>query len=75
MSEQPLDAASIEVVAGSPTEEEMAAVTAVVQALAEEHDALQRRESGPARNGWERSRRALRGTPSSSDTVWRGFGG
>jgi uncharacterized protein (DUF2384 family) len=71
VTDQPLP---LEIVAGSPTDEEVAAVTAVLHALVAEREA-QQRVVRPARDGWERSRRALRSTPSSSDTVWRGFGG
>ncbi len=53
--------ASIRVLAGSPTPEELAAVTAVLAALeAEESAAAARRTVPRGQSGWQESQRSLR---------------
>jgi hypothetical protein len=61
----------IRVLGGAPTEEELAAVTAVIAALAA-RPAVER----PVRrapDAWQRSQRAVRGTLVPGPGRWRGF--
>ncbi|OUE06042.1 hypothetical protein CMMCAS08_04625 [Clavibacter michiganensis subsp. michiganensis] len=52
------------VLGGSPTEEELAAATAVIAALARR-----------APDAWQRSQRSVRGTLVPGPGRWRGFSG
>ena len=67
--------AEITVLAGSPTAAELAAITAVVTALAEElsDDALL--EVGTVQSAWQRSQRALRRPLVPGPGAWRSFSG
>jgi len=67
------DAVDIRITGGSPTPEEVAAVTAVLQAslaeLAAEQELLS--ENGPT--AWQRSQRQLRTPLHPGRGAWRGF--
>jgi len=65
----PLEAFSV--VSGDPTPEELAAVTAVVDALLEEAGQQSRRSPGPS--AWAISQRATRAMPRPGHGAWRGF--
>jgi hypothetical protein len=58
---------------GAPTEEELAAVTAVLAALAARPAADQ--PMRPAPDAWQRSQRAVRGPLVPGPGRWRGFAG
>ena len=69
MSDSSVD---IQIVGGSPTSAEIAAVTAVLQAtLAELADEATRKEVGPT--AWQRSQRQLRTPLHPGPGVWRSF--
>ena len=72
MNEQNLE---FSILSGDPTPEELAAVTAVIEALAQEHDdgELDGRRPGPS--AWERTQRATRDTLHPGHGAWRGFSG
>ncbi|UKF31167.1 acyl-CoA carboxylase subunit epsilon [Clavibacter phaseoli] len=61
------------VLGGSPTEEELAAATAVIAALAAEPAAEQPVRRAP--DAWQRSQRGVRGTLVPGHGRWRGFSG
>ena len=64
--------ADIQILGGSPTEAEIAAVTAVLQAtLAELADEATRKDDGPT--AWQRSQRHLRTPLHPGAGVWRSF--
>ncbi|MBM7025582.1 acyl-CoA carboxylase subunit epsilon [Clavibacter sp. DM3] len=63
----------LRVLGGAPTEEEIAAVTAVLAALAAQPAAEQ--PVRPAPDAWQRSQRAVRGTLVPGPGRWRGFAG
>ena len=65
----------IQITGGSPTPEEIAAVTAVLQASLAELAAEQelRAESGPS--AWQRSQRQLRVPLHPARGAWRSFSG
>ncbi len=61
------------IVSGDPTPEELAAVTAVIQALAHERE---EEDSGGVRRGpsaWQRSQRATRVPLTPGFGAWRSF--
>ncbi|WP_258070398.1 acyl-CoA carboxylase epsilon subunit [Clavibacter michiganensis] len=58
-------------VGGSPTEEELAAATAVLAALAAQPAAEQPVRRAP--DAWQRSQRGVRGTLVPGAGRWRGF--
>ena len=70
MSDSP--APDIRFTGGSPTPEEIAAVTAVLQAtLAQIADEAKQKDEGPT--AWQRSQRQLRRSVHPGPGVWRGF--
>ncbi|ALD12288.1 acyl-CoA carboxylase subunit epsilon [Clavibacter capsici] len=74
MSDAP-DAAlgGFRVLGGSPTEEELAAATAVIAALAAQPASEQPERRAP--DAWQRSQRAVRGPLTPGPGRWRGFAG
>ncbi|WP_328706907.1 acyl-CoA carboxylase subunit epsilon [Clavibacter zhangzhiyongii] len=69
----PAPLGGLRVLGGAPTEEEIAAVTAVLAALAAQPAAEQ--PVRPAPDAWQRSQRAVRGTLVPGPGRWRGFAG
>ncbi len=65
----------IRVLTADLTPEEIAAVTAVVQAALDELADSAATESGPAVSAWQRSQRNIRGTLTPGPGAWRGFSG
>ena len=66
------DSPEIQIVGGSPTPAEIAAVTAVLQAtLAQLADEATRKDVGPT--AWQRSQRPLRSPLHPGAGVWRSF--
>ena len=61
------------VVAGNPTAEELAAVTAVIQAVIAEQGDNDRRHARRGMSAWQRSQRAVRGTLRPGYGAWRSF--
>lgn len=68
----PLD---VRVLSGSPTEEEIAAVTAVLAVAVAEEQAQEELEEHRLASAWARSQRALRGPHHPGPGRWRGFSG
>jgi hypothetical protein len=65
---------SIRIIAGSPTPEELAAVTAILAHALDEAAAEQ--EQGEVRaSAWDRSRSSLRSPLHPGPGAWRGFSG
>ncbi|MFT4122881.1 MAG: acyl-CoA carboxylase subunit epsilon [Microbacteriaceae bacterium] len=75
MSAPDIRMADIRVVAGSPSVEELAAVTAVLQAAAAEFTEVHARSERPAPPAWSRARRALRTPLVTGPGRWRSFSG
>ena len=74
------DAAIVEtditVISGSPDEEELAAVTAVLAAVLDELAAEQgRREQAAGPSAWARSQRGVRAPIHPGNGAWRSFSG
>ncbi len=65
---------SIRIVSGSPTAEELAAVTAVLANALEEAAAEQENE-GSTQSAWDRSRATMRTPLHPGPGEWRGFSG
>jgi hypothetical protein len=65
---------SIRIIAGSPTPEELAAVTAIL-AHALEEAAAEQEQQVVRRSAWDRSRAALRAPLRPGPGAWRGFSG
>jgi len=63
-----------EVVAGAPTPEELAAVTAVITSMIEEVEDGRRAE-GPRVSAWQRSQRSIRAPLHPGAGAWRSFSG
>jgi hypothetical protein len=61
------------IISGDPTPEELAAVTAVIEALAQEHDAGELDGPSAGQSAWQRSQRATRATLHPGYGAWRGF--
>jgi hypothetical protein len=68
-------AAEFSIVAGNPTPEELAAVTAVLAAMVEELEDGARREGAPPVSAWQRSQRAIRRPLNPGAGAWRSFSG
>jgi hypothetical protein len=69
-------AVDVRVTAGNPTEEEIAAVTAVLAALAEQRGSVAAEEAVvPPPSAWDRSRRGIRTPIEVGRGRWRGFSG
>ena len=65
---------SIRIIAGNPTPDELAAVTAVLARALEEEAGEQPRPPS-RRSAWERSRAGLRGALAPGPGAWRSFSG
>jgi len=66
----------LRVVAGRPTADELAAVTALLTALEAGRGAREAAElAAPTVSAWTRSARAPRATPVAGPGRWRGFSG
>jgi hypothetical protein len=65
---------NLRIIAGSPTPEELAAVTAVL-AKALEEAAVDQQQPAVIRSAWDRSRAALRGPLTPGPGAWRAFSG
>lgn len=63
------------ILAGNPTTEDLAAVTAVLIAMVEEVHSTQAEETRVAANAWQRSQRPIRETIIPAADAWRGFTG
>jgi hypothetical protein len=75
-ADQAPTAADVRITGGNPTDEEIAAVTAVLAALAEQRAAAVAEEGVvPPPSAWERSRRGIRGPIHVGPGRWRGFSG
>jgi Acyl-CoA carboxylase epsilon subunit len=66
--------ASLRIIAGSPTSQELAAVTAVLAAALDEAAAEQVQDA-PRRSAWDRTGIPLRTTLQPGPGAWRGFTG
>lgn len=69
------DPIDIQIIGGSPTPEEVAAVTAVLQASLAELAAEQALLDTDATTAWQRSQRQLRAPLHNSRGSWRSFSG
>lgn len=67
-------APTIRIVAGNPTPEELAAVTAVLAKALEEESAEHERQP-VHRSAWDRSRASMRGSLNPGPGAWRSFSG
>ena len=63
------------VVGGNPTNDELAAVSAVIARSLEELAADIAENSAPGVSAWQRSQRPIRQTIVGGATSWRGFSG
>jgi hypothetical protein len=63
------------VISGSPSAEDMAAITAVLAGVLDELAAEQGRRELAAPSAWARSQRALRSSLRPGDGAWRSFSG
>lgn len=70
-----MDDVLLRVVAGRPTADELAAVTAVLAALAEAAATADVAQAPAAVSAWYRSSRRLRGPVVPGPGHWRGFSG
>ena len=69
-------AVDVRVTAGNPSEEEIAAVTAVLAALAEQRGSVPAEDAVvPPPSAWDRSRRGIRSPIEVGRGRWRGFSG
>lgn len=66
---------SLRVVAGNPTAEELAAVTAVLAGIAEELGSRPLRRPVKHSTAWAASQRPIRQPILHGTTAWRGFSG
>jgi hypothetical protein len=72
----PPAATDVRIVSGNPSDEEIAAVTAVLAALAEQRASAVAEEAVvPPPSAWERSRRGIRKPIEVGQGRWRGFTG
>lgn len=69
------DSTDIQIIGGSPTPEEVAAVTAVLQASLAEIAAQQELLDGDTVSAWQRSQRQLRAPLHNARGAWRSFSG
>lgn len=67
--------ADIEVIAGNPDSEELAAVTAVLAGVLDELAAEQGRREQAVTSAWARSQRAVRTPLTPGPGAWRSFSG
>lgn len=66
---------SFSVLSGSPTPEELAAVTAVLETLLHEQVESDRHGELAGQSAWQRSQRGLRTTMAPGYGAWRSFSG
>lgn len=66
---------AVRIMRGNPQPEELAAVSAVMAAVLEEHAAQRPEAIEPVGTAWSRSQRMLRGPVGPGATRWRSFGG
>jgi len=66
---------TLTVLSGNPTAEELAAVTAVIEATLNEQGENDRHSDHQGPSAWQRSQRGLRATLRPGHGVWRGFSG
>ena len=69
------DAIDIQIIGGSPSPEEVAAVTAVLQASLDELAAAQELLNADVTSAWQRSQRQLRRPLHNARGAWRSFSG
>jgi len=69
------DDSDIRIVAGSPTIEEIAAITAVLHATLDELAASDATRAASTTTAWQRDQRGLRATLVPGNGAWRGFSG
>jgi hypothetical protein len=69
------DETSFTVLSGNPTLEELAAVTAVIEAMIEEQGDSDRRRVGHGMSAWQRSQRSVREPLRPGFGAWRSFSG
>lgn len=62
------------VLSGTPTAEEIAAVTAVLEAILDEQVENDRQSGHTGQSAWQRSQRGLRGALAPGHGAWRSFG-
>ncbi len=65
--------AAFTVISGSPSPDELAAVTAVIQGLLDEQGESDARRAHAGPSGWSRSQKQLRHTLRPGFGAWRGF--
>lgn len=70
-----LEGMSFAILAGNPTTEELAAVTAVMIAMVEDVGSTRFEDSRVAANAWQRSQRPIREMIIPAAGAWRGFTG
>ncbi|MEP6480572.1 MAG: acyl-CoA carboxylase subunit epsilon [Rhodoglobus sp.] len=75
MTENVAAVPDLRVVSTGATDEDVAAVTAVVRGALVEIAAGIELEAGITQTAWQRSQRAIRGTIATGPGVWRGFSG
>jgi hypothetical protein len=66
---------TIRVVGGSPTPEELAAITAVLTNVLDELSAEQVRHASTGPSAWQQSQRPIRSTIVPGAGAWRSFSG
>ena len=66
---------TIRVVGGSPSPEELAAITAVLTTVLDELSAEQVRHASAGPSAWQRSQRPIRATIVPGAGAWRSFTG
>jgi hypothetical protein len=71
----PVEGMLFSILAGNPTTEELAAVTAVMIALVEEAGSAENEDTTMVQNAWQRSQRPIREPISPAVGAWRGFSG
>lgn len=70
-----LAADDVRILAGHPTEEEIAAATAVLAMVATDNAHTGAEPLQPAQSAWQRSQRAIRGPVEPGRGRWRSFSG
>jgi len=74
-SADPLPPADIRVLRGSPTPEELAALTAVIHGVVDELAANEATHALRVTTAWQRSQKQLRTPLSPGQGAWRSFSG
>jgi hypothetical protein len=68
-------AVDIRIDSGSPTAEELAAVTAVITGIVDELSANESTRARTITTAWQRSQRTVRSAITPGDGAWRSFSG